>query len=44
MNVVKEIEKTRTGRNNRPIKSVFITNSGTIDVETPFMFKIENRE
>ena len=40
MKVVNEIEKTRTGRNNRPIKSVIIANSGSISVETPFLFKI----
>ena len=40
MNVVNEIEKTRTGRNNRPIKSVIIANSGSISVENPFLFKV----
>jgi len=35
MNIVNEIEKTRTGGNNRPIKNVIITNSGSISVENP---------
>ena len=36
MDVVRKIESTKTGANNRPLKNVVIANSGTIKVETPF--------
>lgn len=38
--VVREIEKTPTGANDRPKKDVIIKESGTIPVEKPF--SVEN--
>lgn len=34
--VVKKIEGVQTGQNDRPVQKVEITQSGVIDVPTPF--------
>ena len=34
--VVKKIEQTKTGANDRPANDVIIKDSGSIDVEEPF--------
>jgi len=36
MDVVRKIEQTKTGANDRPAKDVVIVDCGTLDVETPF--------
>ena len=41
MDVVKKIEKTRTNDENRPLSDVVISNSGTINVDTPI--KVERQ-
>ena len=34
--VVRKIEKTKTGANDRPAKDVIIKDSGSLEVEEPF--------
>lgn len=36
MKVVKQIEGTRTGANDKPVQDVVIANSGVLPVEQPF--------
>jgi len=39
--VVRKIEKTSTGANDRPVKDVIIKASGTLPVEKPFSVEKE---
>lgn len=37
--MVRRIENTKTGGQDRPVEDVVITKCGTIDVETPYSVK-----